>query len=528
MNGYFQLAAVAQGVFLKVYPPKDGGEPVTTQMVLDYLDMHKLKGESIIVDKAVRAADGNPVRLSSDKVVPIHESYKMTVSDDKMHATAFFYAPMEGAKAMDKNELLGDLKFHKIVHGINQAAIDAYFKNHTYCTEIELANGTDPRQGTDAEVTYHFNTDLHARPTMNADGTVDYHNLNLINHCSTDAELATLTPEDPGDNGTNIFGEPVKPRKVKVLALHPGKNTRLSEDHLHLYATKTGHVILDKDHVTVSDVMSLENVDLSTGNITYDGSIEVKGVVAAGFEVKCAGNVVVKGIVEGALIEAGGDVILERGINGMGRGVIKAGRNVITKFIENAEVNAAGSITAESIIQGRVTAGTEISVSGKRGNITAGHVTATEQITVKTLGSEMGTTTVVEVGVNPGLREQIKEAEQTIGAATKQLQTIEPTIAGFTEKIRKGALKPTPDQLQYIQKLMAASKMLHGQIEEKTKEMEELQGQLSDVKKASVKFSGIAYPGTQIVIGSLSQTLKKEYKYGKFFSDGGDVRYTAL
>lgn len=526
MNGFFQLAALPQGVFLKVFPPKDGGEPVTTPMVLEYLDTHKLKGESVIVDKAVRESTGSPVRLSSDKINPIRECYRLTVSDDKMSATAFFYPPMEGAGQMDADELIGDLRLKKILFGLRKDNINGYFSERTYCTEILLAKGKDPRHGTDASIEYHFNTDLHARPAMNADGTVDYHNLNLINHCEAGQELATLTKEDPGDNGMNIFGEPVRPRKVKVLALHPGKNTALSEDKLHLTATKTGHVILEGDHVTVSDVMTLENVDISTGNIQYDGSVEVKGVVAQGFEVKTTGNILVKGIVEGALIEAGGDVILERGINGMGRGIIKAGRNIVTKFIENAEIHAGGSITAESIIQGRVTAGTEVEVNGKRGNITAGHITATEQISAKTIGSEMGTNTIVEVGVNPGLKQQLKDIEQEIAAANKNLQAIEPTIAGFTDKLKKG-FKPTPEQLQYVQKLAATDKALREQVAEKTKEMESVQAQILDVKKACVKFTGTAYPGVQIMIGSLSQTLKKEYKYGKFFSDGGDVRYTA-
>ncbi|MBR5115662.1 MAG: DUF342 domain-containing protein, partial [Lachnospiraceae bacterium] len=378
MNGKFKFIANNDGLFLKVTKPEEGGSPVTTQMVLDYLDMQKLKGESIMVDKAVKEANGQPVRISLDRVHPVRECYRLKIADDRMSATAYFYPPMEGAGMMDMDEMLGDLKLKKILFGINKENLKNFFSKREYCVEIEIAKGKDPRHGTDAVIAYHFNTDLHASPAMKEDGTVDYHNLNIINHCAANDELATLTKEDPGDNGMNIFAEPVRPRKVRVLALHPGKNTRLSEDKLHLYAEKTGHVILEGEKVTVSDVMKLENVDVSTGNIDYDGSVEVEGVVAAGFEVKCTGNITVKGIVEGARIEAGGDVILERGMNGMGRGVIKAGRNVITKFIENGEVNSMGSITAESIIQGKVTSGTSIEVSGKRGNITAGHVTATE------------------------------------------------------------------------------------------------------------------------------------------------------
>ena len=527
MNGYFKMTANSDGLFLKIVPPTDGGSPATTQMVLDYLEMHKLKGDSVMIDKAIKNQDQNYVRISLDRVHPVRESYRLDISEDKMSAVAFFYPPMDKAEAMNAAEIKEDLKFRKVLYGIKKDNIDDFVKNRQYCTEIVLAQGKEPRDGEDAEITYHFNTDLHAKPTMNADGTVDYFHLNLINHCKEGDELATLKKEDPGDNGMNIYGDPVRPRKVKVLILHPGKNTRLSEDKLKLFATKTGHVILDGEHVTVSDVMELENVDISTGNIEYDGSVEVKGVVSDGFEVKCGGNLVVKGIVEGARIEAGGDVILERGVNGMSHGQIKAERNVVTKFIENATIIAGGSISSESIIHSNVSAGTEINVNGKRGNITGGRLSATEVITAKTIGSEMGGNTIIEVGVNPRLKEQIKEKELALAAADKNLATIEPTIAGFSEKIKKG-YKPTPDQVQYLQKLLTTAKALKADKEAKSKELDKLHEELLDVKKASVKFTGVAYPGTQIMIGSLSQTLKKEYKFGKFFSDGGDVRYTSL
>ncbi|MCR5179207.1 MAG: FapA family protein [Lachnospiraceae bacterium] len=527
MNGYFKMTANSDGLFLQIIAPTDGGNPTTTQMVLDYLDMHKLKGDPVLIDKAIKAADGNYVRIALDRIHPVSESYRLDIADDKMSAVAYFYPPMDKAEAMNAAELLGDLKYHKILFGIKKENIENYFKNRQYCTEIVLAEGKAPRDGEDAEVTYHFNTDLHAKPTMNADGTVDYYHLNLINHCKEGDELATLKKEDLGDNGMNIFGDPVKPRKVKVLALHPGKNTRISEDKLHLFANKTGHAILEGEHVTVSDVMQVENVDLSTGNIEYEGSVEVKGVVADGFEVKCGGNLLVKGIVEGAKVEAGGDVILERGVNGMGHGQIKAERNIVTKFIENATITAGGSVTSESIIHASVSAGTEITVSGKRGNITGGHLSATEQIEAKTIGSEMGGSTIIEVGVNPRLKEEIKEKEMALANTEKNLNAIEPTIAGFSEKLKKG-FKPTPDQVQYLQKLLAMDKALKADREEKNKELDKLHEELLDVKKANVRFTGVAYPGTQIMIGSLSQTLKKEYKYGKFFSDGGDVRYTSL
>jgi small GTP-binding protein len=62
-------------------------------------------------------------------------------------------------------------------------------------------------------------------------------------------------------------------------------------------------------------------------------------------------------------IEAGADIIMERGINGAGGGMVKAGGNVITKFIENAKVSAGSSVTSESILHSKIEAGTEVVVT---------------------------------------------------------------------------------------------------------------------------------------------------------------------
>jgi len=71
-------------------------------------------------------------------------------------------------------------------------------------------------------------------------------------------------------------------------------------------------------------------------------------------------------------LEAGADIILERGINGMGRGIVNAGGNVVTKYIENAFVTAGGNINAESIIHSEVSSGKEICVEGKEALLPVG------------------------------------------------------------------------------------------------------------------------------------------------------------
>lgn len=60
-------------------------------------------------------------------------------------------------------------------------------------------------------------------------------------------------------------------------------------------------------------------MDLSTGNIDFEGSVQVNGNVSSNFVIRAGGNVIISGVVEGAYIEAGGNIIIARGMNGMAR-----------------------------------------------------------------------------------------------------------------------------------------------------------------------------------------------------------------
>ena len=374
MNGYFQLVVVPNGTGVKVFAPTEGGTAITVSDIRDYLDQRSMTYDVVKLDEAVQKPDGSAVLFNSQQVMPERESYRLTVSDDGMTATAYFYPPSDGTKGeeMTADEVKKDLKFKSITYGVLDANIDAYFAKRTYCTEIVLAQGKPVREGKDAHIEYLFNTSTSAKPQMKEDGTVDFFSLDLISHCQEGDVLAKLTPEDPGEDGWNIFDKPVTPKKVQVLKLKGNKNCTISEDGLTMSAAVNGHVSLYNSEVSVSNVYTVQGVDASTGNIEYEGSVVVNGDVESGFSVKANGDVEVKGSVGAASIRAKGNVVLVRGMNGGTSGEIVAGGNVVTKFLEGANVKAGGSVSAESIMRSTVQAGTEVYVDGKRGFIAGG------------------------------------------------------------------------------------------------------------------------------------------------------------
>ena len=523
MNGYFQLVVNDYETGIRIFPPTDGGDYVQYDDVKEYLDERGISFVPAVLNDALTEATGDVVVLNESFSYPERESYRLTISRDRMEASAFFYAPSEGAEMMTPREFLEDLAYREITFGIDKDAIISYFSNREYCKEIIIARGRKTREGSDAKIDYLFKSNLRAKPTMREDGSVDYFNLNIISNVNKGDLLAVMTPEDPGDPGENIFGEVLRPHPVKGAKIKAGKNTLLSDDGLELTADADGHVTLQEGKVVVSSVITFENVDVSTGNINYDGSVEVKGTVATGFSIKAGANIIVKGVVEGATLRAGNDIILERGINGTAKGDVTAGGNIITKFIENANVYAKGSITSEIILHSNVSAGTEITVLGKKGFIAGGKVTATERITAKVLGSEMGAKTIIEVGADPNMKKRLKTLQISIADAQKKLESINPTVEAITKRLRTGG-KLTQDQIKQAQQLMTMQKALMAQTKKNTEELEGLQQKLSDSKNAYVVVEGIAYPGITIQIGDQLMMLKSESQFCRFELRDGYVK----
>ncbi|HAF26735.1 MAG TPA: DUF342 domain-containing protein [Lachnospiraceae bacterium] len=529
MNGYFQIINNDKGTCLRLVPPTEGGEKIDISELSEYLQSKQIEVKDFpSVAKVAGSLDKESlVLLSPTKSYSQQEMFKLIVSPDNMTAIGRFYPPSnDGEKLKGASEIFDDLKFKKVVFGYDESAIAEFLKKRNYCEDIVLAKGLQPVQGHDGYVEYFFNTELSTKPARNEDGSVDFHNLNTINHCKAGDKLATLHPEVRGTEGCTVFGEKIKPKDVKHETLRYGHNISLSEDGLSMISDINGHVALIGDKVFVSDVYEVENVGSATGNVESEGSVLVNGNVQAGYSVKAKGNVEVRGVVEGAQIEAGGDIIIAKGMNGMGKGELKAGGRVILKFAENAKIVAGQYVESDSILHSDVSAGTEVTVNGRKGFISGGTVRAGECISCKTLGSSMGADTIVEVGVDPEVKKRFAVLQKEMVELNKQLTTMEPVINNVMEKLKRGE-KFAPDKLNYIKTLVATQKQQSARFEQVKAEINMLEETIKSVGRASVAVSGDVYEGTKITIGDASMVVKNSYKFCRFIKDRGDIKSVA-
>lgn len=530
-NGYFKIQFGDTESYVSLFPPEDGGEPIQVDEMRDYLVSKGFPNIDIVAIKKVvdNLSKQENIKIASKKGIPCPESFRVSISSDKMKAVCRFYPASTSGAELTVADIKSTLKLQGVTKGVDDKAIEAYLADRHYCTDYVLAKGLEPTDGEDAKIEYFFNTNPNLKPKLNEDGSVDFFSLSAISLVKAGDKLATLTKEVPGEPGFNVTGDVLPPREVKKLQLKFGRNIELSPDELSIKSLVNGHASLVEGKVFVSDVYEVSDVDTATGNIDYAGNVCVLGNVKTGFTLKADGNVEVRGVVENAMIEATGNVTIARGMNGMSKGTIIAGGNVISKFIENANVTAGGYVHSEAILHSNIIAKGEVTVTGKKGFITGGTIRTPGIVSAKTIGSTMGVDTEIEVGTDPKLTLKSNNLNAEIAATKKKIEAAEPVLKTITDKVKAGE-KLRPEQVLYFKQLSEQYKAMKEELEQKMSEMNDIMDEIDDTMghEACVKVEEFAYPGTKITINDTSLVLTTAVQHGRFVRDGADIRVKGL
>ena len=529
-NGYFQLIKVNEQTGLKVFAPMEGGTMFTMDELIHYLDIKKINSYNLVeLNQYIKLNRfEEPFLINDSGFIREHEEINLVISPKAEYATARFYPPSTDGDRISKEEILRSFKARGIIYGIKEDVIDGFLKDPCYCTDYIVAEATLPVHGSDAKIEYHFDTNITARPKLNEDGSVDFHQLGNIKPVRKGDKLATLIPADLGKPGKNILGNELVPRKVKNLRLHYGRNIEISENRCEIFSQVAGHVTLVDDMVMVSDVYQVpKNVDASTGDIVYSGSVEIPGNVLTGFAIKADGDIIVNGVVEGARIESEGNVVLKNGMQGMGRGEIIAKGNVIAKFLENCNVTAGGSVMSDAMMHTNVSCRGKIEVTGRRGLITGGHIKTYGDIIVTNLGSNMGTDTKVEILPDTDLIKEVNELERRKQECEEEIKKIDKIFLVIGEKLKRGE-KLSPEQEKSVRLMMNTRPERLKEIEDIDCVVLQRREEIEAYKGVSIRVNGNVYSGVKIVIKDIMKIMQENVSHCRFVLEGADIRIAAI
>ncbi len=530
-NSFFRLDIRKDSTYIVIYPALSDGKALEINEVLSFLDDHACTDYSKKDLKDLLDNMGQSVvemKVSSIPIPAFDESAKVSVSQDKMIAYVRFYPPSTGGKLMTKREILMELEPHKITFGVSEKVIDVFMMARQYCLNIPIAKGQRPIMAKDTVIEYCFNTKPLSKPKMLEDGSVDFHELNLFTNVSKGQILAKLTPHVFGEEGRNILGEVIQPNKPKVKALKYGRNITISDDKTVITSNVDGNVTLTDDTVFVSDTYNVAaDVDASTGDIDYDGSVMIPGTVRTGFTVKAKGDIQVNGVVEGATLIAGGNIVIKRGVQGLGKGTLTAGGDICAQFFESANVSAQGDVMAGSILHSNINSGGKVVVSGRKGFIVGGEVICQSYVEANSIGNKMETQTMIKVGVKPELYDEMKVLITEANELSEQIEETQSYVNVFRTKVNNGGTLSPENMKQlrgYKEKIDALSK----EYDVRNNRLQDIKRELEIGKQGSIKVLGMAYRGVTIYISASIYIVKEKDVHSWYKIVDGDIRPTSF
>lgn len=354
----------------------------------------------------------------------------LVVSSDKLTATIAPATANQTPPPMEEVKKI--LLENGIAYGVvSDQLLAAHLKKKPMPSEpFVVARGVAPEPGKPPEVRYYFDTDPMRIGTLLEDGSMDWKNRGEIPQVRTGELLAEKVGGEPGRPGTNVLGQEVSPPRIKDSPLKFSKGAQRSEDGTQILAKVAGTPKLGPDgRIGVFSVLPVEtDVGIETGNIDFDGHIEVNGGIASGYTVKARSLNTRE--VQDANIEVSEDLACFGGVYGS---TVKVGGHLKASHIHSSKVEVIGDLVVE-----REIFGCSIEVNGRcmieGGKIIASKIAAKKGIQVRDVGTQAARPSELTVGVDFKNEREIKACKAELSDLEHRKKQSAETIVALKAK----------------------------------------------------------------------------------------------
>ncbi len=420
------------------------------------------------------------------------------ITEDQLSAWLIVFPPVGRGKELEQSMLERVLEESNVCFGVDTELVEALAdKTDRYFHLFSIAKGEPVLHGKDGYIEDFFERTVKQKFAENEHGKVDYFNLNLVQNVEKGDVICQLVPPVEGISGRTVQGKEISCKAGKSAALPKGQNTEVSEDGTKLLAIKSGRVEFSGKGFQVKSVLEIDgNVDFSSGNINFVGDVHIHGDVSSGFTVRTVGDITIDGVVEAAEIEAGGDLIVAKGISGDSRAVIRAHHNIYAMYMENCSVHCRGNLQTDCIVNCDVYCDGEIQVRSGRGTIIGGRVRAARGITSKIIGSKSESITAIYLGGQPCADYERAFLIDSIEKLEAEMEKVErqPESPARTKRMAKIRLD------------LSVGRMKLAQFD---RELKKLKEKIEEQGGSRLRCD-LAYPGMVLTIGDEMMHLTKE------------------
>ncbi len=550
INGYITVTKENDGIYLTVFPPTGKGNRVVLEDVKKELAKFKVEiNNPNLLNQIISQAAGRAQKIAQNKFALIdgQEQIFVEISDDEMLAKVTIVPPQgENGHFSTIEEVRETLKNRNVIYGLDETRVSelsekliklAELKNFIEPVEMEIAFGTPVNNGEDARVEYLYKKKVEEETQVpvleeTEDGRVDYRAVHKIDNITKGTLLARKIPPTKGTHGMTVTGKPIEAKDGKDIEIIAAKGVVLNpENKDEFIADADGQVIVKDNKISVMALFEIPgDINLSTGNIDFIGTVIVRGDVKDGFKLYAGEDVIVNGVVEGAEIKSGGKLTIAGGVSGNDKAKITCQGDAIIKYIRNATVEAAGNLNcSQAIMHSKITVGGKITVAGRKGVIVGGQVIAGYEVNAASMGSNFATPTEVIVGEAIGLRDELHKIETELKNSIENLDKTRKGVQFLKDLQNKMGGNLPPDKKELFTKLTRAQFKLIADTKTLTEKKQELEKRDQDAaedrrKRAKVTCMGIIHTGVKITINRSSRQITEELKYCTLTESDGEIK----
>lgn len=287
---------------------------------------------------------------------------RLRIDDDALAA----WLRIETGPALSREELLAFLADEQVAAGLDDAAIDEAVRrlasDDAGGPDSAASDSADAPDSPDAPDEFCI---ARGRPAVDAtpdtielteplgpivgrlreDGSLDYRERLLIVPVESGGAIGRIVPGSPGAPGFDVRGNTLPCRPAPDLVFPHGDGVAVEPDG-RIVAKRSGARSLDKRGRL--DIVALHvhpgTVDLASGNLDTAGSLEIKRDVTSGMTVRAGVDLVVRGTVDAARVEAVGAIEIAGGVIGGEGGLVRAGGNLKLGHAQSARIFAGGTL----------------------------------------------------------------------------------------------------------------------------------------------------------------------------------------
>ena len=347
------------------------------------------------------------------------------------------------------------------------------------------------------------------------DESVCFYNQHIFTVVKEGDVLGKIHQEFPGCEGKDVLGNLIAAKVGQPLGIEFDESIKVTENN-RLVALIDGVLIHDKRHACVSDTLEIkENIDFSTGNIDFTGSVVVKQGVKDCFTVKAEDDIEVQGLIEAATLLAGKDLRALGGFAGREQGRAEVQGNLYGKYLNAVQAQVAGDLCIE-----REILNSECDILGNidspNGRLIGGCTRVTGTVELQELGANAQPITELHIGVLPLLDPLIQELYEFVKGAIEERDDLLEQQEMLAAQIENRSPQANPAKLRKAERAMGRLQLQLDRAEPSLKKITE---RAEEIRTIDVLINRRIHPNALLVCGQHGYCVRNLIK--------GPVRITA-